>query len=338
MSENKRQLGWRQISGAPEEFGRMIGLAGREAVHRNLPGSAYFQEITGPAHAAAVGRMAEATRARFPLIWKEIEGLATGLDMPVEKTFAWNCRGDLLARVPDGCTTVMKPGPTAILAHNEDGLPFFRGDCFIAEATPQDAPAFHAFCYPGSIPGHTFAFNAAGLAQTVNNIRLTGIEPAIPRMVLGRAILSCETLEQAIDVLRHGGVSGGFHFSLSSTRDPRILSVEFGGGEVSVVEIKTLSAHANHALHHPDAARQIVTQSSGDRQIRADVLVGEGADPLTILRDSGGAGLPIRRDAPDDPDDENTLGTAVMEIGPQGISWSIYDSPSGPAAYSGRGT
>lgn len=337
MSE-PRDLGWQRITGAtPRDIGRALGRAGRAAVHRHLPGSEYFRAMTGPTHAEAVARMARATRARFPAIWEEIEGLAEGLDLPVETAFAWNCRGDLLARVPDGCTTVMLPGETPVLAHNEDGLPIFRGACFIAEVAAPDAPLLRAFCYPGSIPGHTFAFNAAGLAQTVNNIRLTGVEPEIPRMVLGRAVAASRSLDEALAMLR-GAASGGFHFALSHTADRRILSVEFGGGEVSVVPIEAPSAHANHALHHKAGlARQIITASSRDRQARADALLAEGLDPLAILRDAGGTGLPIRRDAADDPDDENTLGTAVLSLAEGGVRWAIHDRQSGPAAYSGTG-
>lgn len=339
MSDMKHELGWHRMGGNPHQIGLAIGRAGRDAVHRHLPSSDYFRQITGATHAQAVARMAQATRARFPRIWAEIEGLAEGLEMPVDQVFAWNCRGDLLARTPDGCTTIMTPGATPELAHNEDGLPFFRGACFIAEVTPEDAPGFHGFCYPGSIPGHTFAFTAAGLAQTVNNIRLTGTEPDIPRMVLGRALLAAESLSEAIAVLLDNTNSGGFHFALSSTRDPRILSVEFGRGLVSVREITETSAHANHALHHAIGVKhQIITRSSGDRQIRADQLVTEGIDALSILRDTGGAGLPIRRDTADDPDDENTLGTAILRLAADGIHWSIHDRPSGPATYSGTAT
>ncbi|RDW14548.1 C45 family autoproteolytic acyltransferase/hydolase [Paracoccus thiocyanatus] len=337
MSES-HELGWRRIGGPPHEIGRALGLAGRKAVHRHLLSSDYFRDITGPAHAPAVARMAQATRARFPAIWAEIEGLAQGLDLPVDQVFAWNCRGDLRARVPDGCTTVMVPGDEPVLAHNEDGLPFFRGACFIAEVAGADAPAFRAFCYPGSIPGHTFAFNQAGLAQTVNNIRLTGVEPAIPRMVLGRAVIGARSLDQALAILETDAGSGGFHFALSSTADRRVLSVEFGRNEVSVVQVDAPTAHANHALHHQGGlASQIVTDSSRDRQVRADALLAQGLDPLAILRDESGAGLPIRRDAADDPDDENTLGTAILRLTSKGIRWSIHDRPAGPPAYSGTG-
>lgn len=330
-----RDLGWLRLAGSPRALGLALGQAGRAAVMRHLLAHPLWQIVNAPAQAFRVARMAEATRARFPWIWAEIEGMAEGLGLPVGQVFAWNCRGDLLASTPDGCTTVLLPGPEALLAHNEDGLPFFRGACFIAEAQPEGRPGFHAFCYPGSIPGHTFAFTGAGLVQTVNNLRLTGVEAEIPRMVLGRALLAVETLGAALDLLR-GAPSGGFHFALMQLGDPRILSVEFGGGGSSVVEIGAPAVHANHALHLPDGLKaQIVTDSSRDRQARGDVLLAAGIAPLAILHDAGGSGLPIRRDAKDDPDEENTLGTAVMRLSGQRLDWSIHDRADGPARYSG---
>ncbi|WP_149140776.1 C45 family autoproteolytic acyltransferase/hydolase [Gemmobacter caeruleus] len=328
-------LGWLGVAGDAHQTGLALGRRGAAAVAAHLRRHPLWSQVNAPCHSARVAAMAAATQARFPRIWAEIAGLAEGLGLPLMQVFAWNCRGDLLASVPDGCTTVLLPGPEPVLAHNEDGLPCLRDACFIAEIQPEDAPALHAFCYPGSIPGHTFAFTAAGLVQTVNNLRLTGIAPGIPRMVLGRAVLGCASLTEALDLLRDAP-SGGFHFGLMQRGDPRILSVEFGGGGCSVQEITRPALHANHALHLPGGLRaQIVTASSRDRQERGAALLARGADPLTILRDDGGAGLPIRRDAPDDPDEENTLATAVIRLaGPQ-IDWSIHDRAAGPARHRG---
>lgn len=327
-------LGWVRAQGSPREIGRALGQTGRAAVQGQLVGSALWEAVTGAAHAPAVARMAQAVQSRFPKVWQEIEGLAEGLALPVAQVFAWNCRGDLLAHTPDGCTTVMLPGAVPVIAHNEDGLPGLRGLCFLAEVQPEAAPGFVAFCYPGSIPGHSFAVTKAGLVQAVNNIRLTGLRPDLPRMVLGRAVLGCEGLGDAIELLQYAP-SGGFHFALSHCRDRRLLSVEFGGGACSVVEVSAPAAHANHALHLPHAG-QSVTQSSADRQARADILVGAGLGPLEVLRDAAGPGLPIRRDAVDDPDEENTHATAVMTVRPEGVEWAVYDAAVGGPAYHGR--
>lgn len=332
---NENPLGWVRAGGTPREIGRALGEAGRAAVHGHLIPSAPWADITAPRHAALVARLAEATRARHPSVAEEIEGLAEGLGLPFAQVMAWNARGEIRASVPDGCTTVMLPGPEPVLAHNEDGLPFFRGACFIADVAPEGAPGFRAFCYPGSIPGHTFAWTDAGLVQTVNNLRLTGLVPELPRMAIGRALLAYGTLAEAEAFLREVAPSGGFHFALTHRRNRRILSVEFGGGETSVRVIVAPALHANHATHHGGGlAAQIVTQSSGARQARGDSLVAPGVDPLAILCDTGGAGLPIRRDAPDDPDDENTLATAVFTVKDGGVEWRIHGA-LGPATYAG---
>ncbi|MEF3045850.1 C45 family peptidase [Pseudotabrizicola sp. L79] len=324
------QLTRLDLKGEPFAIGLGLGLVGRSAVQRLLLSHPLWAEVNSATHAKAVARMAETTQVRFHWIWAEIEGLAQGLGLPPLQVFAWNCRGDLLAMAPDGCTTVMQPGPTITLAHNEDGFPFFRGQCFLADLDPDGQPGLTSFAYPGSIVGHTFAMTHAGLVQTVNNIRLVGVAPEIPRMVLGRAVLACETLDQAVHLLQTSGPSGGFHFGLAQAGDDRLLSVEFGKGGVSVHRVTAPMAHANHALHLSQGQGQIITQSSADRQLRADDLLHSGHDPLSILRDAAGPGLPIRRDAQDDPDEENTIATLLAQIGADGVRWAVHPD-KGPA-------
>lgn len=330
-------LGWHEVQGTAREIGTRLGVHGRDAVHRHLLSSEIWHQVTSERHSSQLGTLATSVQARFPGIWEEIAGLADGLEVPVDKVFAWNCRGDLLATVPDGCTTVLTPGPVPGLAHNEDGLPFFRGTCFIADVRPDGAIPFHAFCYPGSLPGHTFAWTGAGLVQTVNNLRLRGIRAAIPRMVLGRAILSAPSLDQALAVLREDPVSGGFHMALAQVGDSRLLSVEFGGGQVSVTQPKARAIHANHALHVSlPAAGQIITASSADRQKRGDSLAASNAASREIMNDRWTKGLPIRRDMPDDPDSENTLATVHFRVGATCVEWEIYDSASDTPCFKGR--
>ena len=328
-------IGWIQAIGTPRDIGLALGQAGRVAVHRHLVPSTVWAQVTAPAHAEPLARMARTTRAAFPAVWAELEGLADGLDLPLHDVFAWNCRGDLIAGASEGCTTVQLPSRVPVIGHNEDGLPFFRGHCFMAEVIPEAEAGFTAFCYPGSLAGHAFAFTATGMVQTVNNLRLTGIGAEVPRIVLGRAALSRRSVAETLDLLHAAPASGGFHFTLAEQGSSQITSIEFGGGVVSARPILTPALHTNHALHLPGAlSSQIVTRSSCHRQARGIELLRSGArDPLAILRDTGGSGLPILRCAPNDPDDENTLATAVFRIGPSGIDWEIYDRPGASAAY-----
>lgn len=320
-------IGWLDVVGTPFEIGYAAGKQGRAAVYEHLLPSPIWALIKDKKHASTVARLINNTQKQYPRIWQECQGLADGLELPIQDVFAWNCRGDILSSTPDGCSTIVEPGTPIRIAHNEDGLPFFRGQCFILNASPDNETAFRAFCYPGSIAGHTFGWNDAGLAQAVNNLRLNGVTPEIPRMVLARAVIASPSLNNAIKELSDKPCSGGFHMTLADSKSMQLQSVEYGAGKVSVKQIQSRSCHTNHTLHlmHPD---QTVTKSSYDRQYKLEHLIAKNnctINALTILRNTSGPGLPIRRNDPADPDQENTLATCVMEISSNGISWQLYD-------------
>jgi hypothetical protein len=317
-----------EASGSPHEIGLRLGRFGAAAVHRHLTGTRAWAAITAHRQDERVRGMAAQVRTRFPAIMAEIEGLAEGLGLPLDAVFAWNCRGDISAMAPDGCTTVQLPGSRIVVAHNEDGDPGFRGACGLLRVRPRQGIGFTAFVYPGSIPGHTFAATEAGLVQTVNNIRSRRMGDGLPRMILTRAVLECASLDAAVALVEEGPRAGAFHLTLAQAGDPRLLGVEFTGARSSVRQITEPALHANHLVHDDmDGEPQVITDSSGSRQVRGDALVAGGAavsDPLATLRDTGGEGLPIRRDDPHDPDDENTLATAVFVIEGDRLDWSVH--------------
>jgi hypothetical protein len=126
--------------------------------------------------------------------------------------------------------------------------------------------------------------------------------------------------------------------SFAQAGDRRLLSVEYGGGATSVMEIVAPSVHANHALHLPlDRDGQSITRSSADRQARGAALLARGLrDPVAILRDTGGDGLPIFRTAPDDADDENTLATALFRVRATGVEWEVRAQGSDAVVHHGE--
>ncbi|SDI80977.1 C45 family autoproteolytic acyltransferase/hydolase [Billgrantia gudaonensis] len=316
-------LDWLTTRGSHFDIGLALGRRGRAAVRDQLRHTALWQRIVTLADSPAVARMRAYTAHRFPRVMAELNGLAEGLALPLDDVFAWHCRGELLAGAPEGCTTLLLPGETPILAHNEDGLPCLDGTAFLVHAMPDDQPAFLSFCYPGSLPGHTFAMTDAGLVQTVNNLRLTGLEPEVPRMVLGRATLAQPSVTAALERLEAAPACAGFHFGLARLGEPDLTSVEFGAGQACHRPVSAPQLHANHALYHPAMeAGQVITRSSRDRQHRGEALLAEGErDPLAILRDGG---LPIFRRSPDDPDDENTLATVCFRLLPDDILWEVH--------------
>lgn len=330
MSTRAPSLGWLPVSGTPYDIGRALGQQGREAVHVHLIPSPDWQQMTHLRYAAVVQRMMRRTKTAYPWIYAELEGVADGLGVAFDDVFAWNCRGDLLAHAPDGCTTVQLPGATPVVAHNEDGPPALDGHCFIAEVSPAARTGFLSFCYPGSIAGHAFGVSERGLVVTANNLRLTHVTPEIPRMVLSRAVLDADGIDAAMAILGATPASSGFHLTLAQAGDSRVISVEYGGGRVAAWPITEPSIHANHAVCLPTrGADQVVTASSRDRQKRGDALLSSGCrDPLQILRDTGGSGWPIWRRGADDSDRENTLATAVFRVHPDTVDWSFHHGAS----------
>jgi hypothetical protein len=329
-----RRLSFIDVAGSPYDVGAALGRFGQAALQDHFRTSAAWRELATRRGDPLLGVMAGIVRDRFPRYWAELQGLAIGLALPFDDVFLWNCRGDIWAMAPDGCTTVQLPGSPHVIGHNEDGDPDFAGRCALAHLASEGGTPFTAFVYPGSLPGHTFAVTAKGVVQTVNNIRPLAGGGGTPRMVLARAILDAPDLDAALTVLKCTPRAGAFHLTLAQAGDERLLSVEFTARALSIDRLQAARVHSNHLIH-ADTGRisQIVTGSSGVRQRRGEMLLGQTlqSDPqgraLGILWDAADAELPIYRTDPADSDVENTLASAVFRVGADKVEWSVYDGP-----------
>jgi Acyl-coenzyme A:6-aminopenicillanic acid acyl-transferase len=338
-----RRLSFIDVAGSPYDVGAALGRFGGAALHSHFLYSAAWRELTSRRADPRIGQMAAIVEERFPRYWAELQGLAAGLELPFDDVFLWNCRGDIWAMAPDGCTTVQLPGSPHVVGHNEDGDPDFAGHCALARVASEGGNIFTAFVYPGSLPGHTFAATSAGLIQTVNNLRPLAGGTGTPRMILTRAILDAPDLDAAVALLKSAPRAGAFHLTLAQAGDARLLSIEFTAQALSVDKIETPRVHSNHLIH-ADTARtsQIVTGSSGERQRRGEVLLHQTSqsDPQSravgILWDAVEPELPIYRTDPADGDVENTLASAVFRIGADKVEWSVYDRPLEAARFEMR--
>lgn len=324
------------FTGTPFDIGLQLGRFGAAAVHGHLLNSSAWETVQQWKGSAAAQHMAGLTRERLPDVWSELEGLAQGLDLTLDDVFLWNARGDLWAMAPDGCTTVLIPGQNAQrIVHNEDGDPGFAGHCAIVQCDIPGKPGFASFVYPGSLPGHTLAVNNSGVAMTVNNVRALYVDPGLPRMVLTRAMLDRPDVASALKLLRESPRSGAFNLNLADTTSQSLVSVEYSSSMYSAVTVTQPMLHANHAIH--PATRdypQIITGSSGYRQLRGNALIGQlQHNPVSILADDDGGRFPIFRRAPDDSDNENTLATADLVVYPDHVHWHVYEDPRKPATF-----
>lgn len=309
--------------GASREIGRAMGRFGTDAFQRLIRSTPAWGDIAELARGPRVAAMIRTTRAALPELAEEVAGLAEGLGCRTEEAFALVAAGDLRADGPGGCTTVLRPGTPIVIGHNEDGDPAEMEVCGLLICRPEGAPAFNAFLYPASMPGGAFGVNDAGLVVTVNNIRARQSGDCVPRQIVGRAMMGCRTLDEAVGLIETLPRAGAFHFAMAQAGDPRLLSVEFTGERVSVAALDAPMAHANHLVHPGMASLpQIVTRSSADRQARAEALL--PTNPLAILGDASGPGLPILRTDPADPDQENTIVTLIATIDARRVTAAIH--------------
>jgi hypothetical protein len=348
----------RQItaSGDAYSIGRMIGAEIADTVQevtvQNEEFIAAEQRWSGSAY---IEQLMQAARREFPEYVRELEGMSDGMGIAFERTFLWNCRGDLrwpddispnvAAGLAEGCTSLIIPageGKPATIAHNEDGSADYHGHCFWISLTPDNGPGFESFLYPGMMPGHSMGANNAGLVQTINNIRVHDLKPGLPRHFICRAILDCETMDQALSLLRRTDRAGGFHHNLGSARENRLASVEAPASGCVVREISGQpSAHANHLITEELKDRaQEVTRSSSVRQDRADHLLEEGVlahgNATDVLFDVQ-PGHEILRSPVDGGDDYGkTLGTGVFEMTANMVAIAVHDGPDSPSVISSQ--
>ncbi|MBV2182744.1 MAG: C45 family peptidase [Castellaniella sp.] len=324
MTTTTPPLSWLDAHGSHHEIGLALGRWGADACRRHLIHSRAWAQVMEYRHHPGIPALRALLHHSFPWVEHELAGLADGLGLSHEDVFLWNCRGDLWAHAPDGCTTVLAPQR---LSHNEDGDPGFTGACGLARVRPIDAPAFISFIYPGSLPGHTFAVNHAGLVITVNNIRARRADfTGLPRMVLTRALLATQTPSQAVALLQSHARMGAFHLGIGQIATACTWSVEFSQTAVSVQPVRQARRiHANHAIHEAQRTLpQVITASSAHRQARGETLLAQDTPALSILTDTGDAEEPILRRSATDTDDENTMATVDADLSGDAVRWDVY--------------
>jgi len=334
-------------SGTSREIGQALGEEARQSVHEQVLPSPEYADLGRWHGSDRLAAIMAASRDACPAYMEEISGIADGVGASLEDIFLWNCRGDLPP--PDsgecsdteGCTSIMTSGDAngaGIIAHNEDGGANLAGCGFMARIEPETGPGIDTFCYPGMLPGNSFAMNDAGLVQAINHIAPHDLTIGIARTIVCRAILSCRTLDEALAWLRRTDRASGFHHNLGSSAEGRMVAVEApasGCVERPVTAQSGPSVHANHLIFAEFAdLAQTRSPSSLSRQARAGVLLPDHVDdPLAILFDRTEEALPVLCRGEEANGQAYTLATALFALQPDGVSLDIFHGPSRTPVY-----
>jgi len=346
-----------EASGSPTDIGHAIGSAVaasfNEAVTRNHEFTATHSLFAGSDYLRA---LRDAAERAYPHHIRELEAMAAAIGTDAETLFLWNCRGDLrfppetaqarLDAMTDACTTVISAGDfangiPAVIAHNEDGSGDFMDHRYWLRAKPDGKPAFESYLYPGMLAGHSVAVTAAGLVQTINNVRADDLKPGIPRHFICRAVLEAESIPEAIGHLRRADRASGFHHALAMTGLAQPMSIEAPASASIIHTVDRALGHANHLLDdHFATLEQTVTASSAYRQSAVDEYLAQDGDPkqaenILFKRGADGEESVLRRPGDGGDDYGCTLVTAVFCIHTDRVTWAVHADPENMNAITG---
>ena len=252
--------------------------------------------------------------------------------MPLADALLWNCRGDLLHKTTDGCTSaaLKSADGTRWIGHNEDGDPYLYGRCHLVDVALDDAPGYLGFYYPGSLPGHTFGANRAGLVEpSTTCARANGTKACracswrarrwtAPRW---KRPCSCCAPRPAPGLSSHAGLGAGRQAVQRGSAARRCLDT----GNRRALRPRQPHDPRRHrrpaASRHRFVARAPAPHRRHRRQLVARDRRRRAAGSAARYRGA----LPILRTDRRDPDGENTLATAVFEIGDGEVTLRVYD-------------
>ncbi|TEU12083.1 MAG: hypothetical protein E3J21_22085 [Anaerolineales bacterium] len=316
-----------EATGSHFEVGFAIGKRFAEQIHRLFDNYRFLQHQVWPYHRTPEGQaryqeLLDLNRARYPDYFAELEGLAQGAGRPFADLFLANMRGEyreyLYGLYAHGCSDcAVVTDEMALIGHNEDGEPEFRGNMYAVHARVEGKPAFTALSYPGFLCGNAFGFNAEGVCFSVDNVRPRDARVGVGRHFIARSLLEAHSLDDAIERVTVPGRALGFSYTIGSVRERRIVHVEVAPGTHHVYEIRGCYFHANHYQELTDVD-QIIGPSSRARVERASLLLQDSpplddAGILVVLGDQANERYPIYRTVAS-PDEDTTLCTALFDL------------------------
>ena len=180
----------------------------------------------------------------FPQYMEEIRGIAHGSDSSLTDILLINCKYDFRRK---GCTTVIFRGSHRIIVgHNEDSARENLNICSLLKVYPEVGTPFISFCYPGMVPGNSFAFNAYGLVITNNAMPTPDTRIGCPRHLIDRFQLEAKNTRDAITRTLFKERASGGSFNIVSEKEKIAVNIETTSQRYCTTEAADKFLHTNH--------------------------------------------------------------------------------------------
>jgi len=363
-----------RVEGTHYEVGFAVGRQFGAAIARQLAASGSFQHTLLPFMATKKGRAYYETyfttaNTTFPNYVTEIRGMADGAGISFEHLFLNNIGHEMVplaaadAPLETDCSDLLlratgdgdgDGAASSYIAHNEDGDTSNLGNMYVVHARIAGGPLITAYTYPGQMFTSAFAFNAHGLAFSVNALfprPIVTAPGAIPRNFLTRHAVEASSPADLVARVTAKGASG-FNVNFGLTRraggNGELWTMECGPDAHDLLRVGSLPATSPAAVNYDhfnmyrrlrgrvatngsSAPHQQLDPSSVHRLARVRALPAptDARSLRAILGDTGDKAYPIYRTGAPPDTGVQTLATAVFTLGGTaadggGGSLSIY--------------
>jgi len=248
-----------EAKGTHFEVGQQIGTALRKPLQTS------YEKITGDLPAGITWKemlyqsslYLTHSRAVYPRLVEELEGIAAGAEIPFEHVFLSMCeelweQGSWMypnLRLSKGCTDMAARGKATVggatlLAHTNDLSPQAVENLVILKVQAGDEPEFIGVSCGGV--GISAGYNAAGISMTGNQVNANDTRPGVPRLLMVRAILAARNLYQAMDACLLPQRASNYN-NIIANPEGEVYSMEGSATECEPIYINDdILAHANH--------------------------------------------------------------------------------------------
>tara|TARA_R110001592_G_scaffold357416_1_gene660488 strand:+ start:44230 stop:45258 length:1029 start_codon:yes stop_codon:yes gene_type:complete len=286
-----------KINGPPFERGRLYGFRALARIQATYEFYDKHLFTTSPLTQAQIRersyRVADLIDTFDTSYTEEIHGIANGASLEPWQIYSLNARTEILNAQVAECTSLyFQDG--ALLGQTWDWVRELESLMVLLEVEYPDGRRVLTLTEPGMLA--KIGFNNKGLGVCLNILLAPHSLTGVPVHVLLRAIMECEDMEAARDVIRNAGNARSSHFMVGDGSGS-CIGMEFAGGRSQELQPQDgVLLHTNHCL--APNLKGAILPSSQERYQRAMECLKNGGERdrsalLAILSDQSQGDLSI---------------------------------------------
>jgi len=334
------------------DFGVSIGLAVGDFIRSAWSSDSELHAMEQWVESNSVGRkvfqnVIEDSNRSFPLYMREVEGMAKGSSIPLQRFLLNQLRTELLQFLPvrsdrkrrGKCTDAFVFDPatgTAAWGHNDDWAVNWRESAYIVKATVLNPNMsvkvkFASWLYPGYLAGMDVTFNSHGVAYTVNSLFPKNFSSSgVGTTFVSRHVAESHSVSDAIARAADTRVSTAMNYNIGDINTKRMIQLEVDThGKHMLYQITGPDFHANQFRHLQ--TRQFPEPSTSHRYKRWKELEPATVDGIRhFLSDSQDPQWPVYRNSTG-ADNCFTDATGLFDLERRSLHfWNTRSSESPP--------